>query len=1027
MHDNKTAIATYEQESEPISKKLETSPVAGIVLGGADEFTSAGAANDANAKNHLADFLATLLIAAVVILFFAKTVFLGEPISKISLLAQWDSLYATLMVGANAASCDPSVVQLLVPSYFLVAKLWHSGVVPLWNAFSGVGCPLVGDIQATVFSPVRFAFNLFPSMQTYNLTLVFEVVLAAIGTFALARTLGLARYASVFAAITYAFCPYVLYYLELASGTSQALFPIVFLAFARLGNKPTFARACVCSFVQAALIMSGHPESSLFGIAFGSLLAFLLASPRVTAILKALFASYALAFGLSAPVTLPFLEYLGNSDSYKYAVKLSAYAPWQGIFYNLLQPGFGAASPYLGILAGIGIVLACIYAIGKKQVWSLLIVATIALVLMARISFVHDLLLIGPLKYLITVYCLPIFLLSATLISAFGVTELVESFQLGTNRKVLAVGIFVLASFLLPLSLKLLHAKLACGDFDMTVPSMHFDRGAFRHELIVMAALLLVLYGRRFVSGESKANWLTAVSVLAIALCGSASLASGSLPTQARFDFAKLEPVPFLQSRESRIIACGSHLLHPNLNVVYGISQLETHNPLYPRRFLKFVAETGAQVGEFTQEYADKGATLVPKFLDLASVRYAVSLLPVHSMDDAPAQLDQASTDTPINFQSRDVIALEKVTWRLDKKASEIFGQLSWKLSKRSIENYSYSLVLKDQQGNLVWFGDQHRFAELIKGKQAVAEEHQIILNESFAVPVPYASNANANYSLELQVFDWRTHQFISPYTEKEKIANIKDAVAHIATISGDTVAASQAAPQGNHFCLVSEFPNKARVYESESALPQAYIVRDVIWAHSEDQALANLKDKAFDLHKQVVLERAAAQNNIFAEPVDSAMQDGVIEIETSAEPEDSLANSSEAVAAGANKTEAVKDTVSFSREHPNAVKLAVVGRAPGVLVLTDAFYPGWKAFVDGKETPIYRANYLFRGIALAKGQHKIEFLYRPSSFAYGVVFACFALAIIFASLFAQLQKNMMGVGMARHREMNEVEAGGKS
>lgn len=1009
MQDKKTALATYEQESEPTSKKLDTSPVVGIVLGGGT-----------------ADFFTTLLIACVVICFFGKTVFLGEPISKISLLAQWDSIYATLMASANGMSCDPSVVQLLVPTYFLVAKLWHSGVVPLWNSFCGVGAPLVGDIQATVFSPVRLAFNLFPSMHVYNLTLVFEVVLAAIGTFALARTLGLPRYASVFAAFTYALCPYVLYYLELASGTSQALFPIVFLAFARLGNKPTFARACVCSFAQALLIMSGHPESSLFGIAFGSLLAFLLASPNVAAILKMLFASYALAFGLSAPVTLPFIEYLSNSDSYKYAVKLSAYAPWQGIFYNILQPGFGPASPYLGILAGIGLVLGSIYAIGKKQVWSLLVVGALALVLMGRISFVHDLLLLGPLKYLITVYCLPIFLLSFTLVSAFGVAELVESFSLGKNRKTMAMVIFLACAFLIPLALNLLHAKLACGDFDMTVPSMHFDRGAFRHELLIVAALWAVLLCRRFIASKAQAktqtqtNWITALAIVVIGLVGSASLASGSLPTQARFDFPKLEPVPFLQSRESRIIACGSHLLHPNLNVVYGISQLETHNPLYPRRFLKLITETGAQVGEFTQEYADKGATLVPKFLDLASVRYAVSLLPVHCLDDAPVSLDHASTETPINFQSHDVIALEQVTWRMDKKACEIFGKLSWKLNKKAIENYSYSLVLKDHEGNLVWFGDQHRFAELIKGKgkPAVAEQNQVMLDESFAVPVPYAALADGktSYSLELQVFDWRTHQFISPYTEMEKIANIKNAVAHIATISGDPSPAAQAVPQGNHFQLISEFPNKARVYESTTALPQAYIVHDVTWAKSEEQALANLKDKAFDPHKQVVLEKAARQGNIFAEPVDSRMQESltifdtpVVETETSADD-------------AAQAIENAKDIVSLSRAHVNAVKLDVDVSKPGILVLTDAFYPGWKAFVDGKETAIYRANYLFRAIPVAKGQHKVEFFYRPSSFAYGVVLACLALAIIFASLLARLQKHMMPLGAHEHKEANKEE-----
>ena len=41
----------------------------------------------------------------------------------------------------------------------------------------------------------------------------------------------------------------------------------------------------------------------------------------------------------------------------------------------------------------------------------------------------------------------------------------------------------------------------------------------------------------------------------------------------------------------------------------------------------------------------------------------------------------------------------------------------------------------------------------------------------------------------------------------------------------------------------------------------------------------------------------------------------------------------------------------------------------------------GWKAFIDGKETKIYRVNHGFRGIVVPIGNHKIEFIYLPESF----------------------------------------------
>jgi len=43
--------------------------------------------------------------------------------------------------------------------------------------------------------------------------------------------------------------------------------------------------------------------------------------------------------------------------------------------------------------------------------------------------------------------------------------------------------------------------------------------------------------------------------------------------------------------------------------------------------------------------------------------------------------------------------------------------------------------------------------------------------------------------------------------------------------------------------------------------------------------------------------------------------------------------------------------------------------------------HTGWKAFIDGVETKIYRANHGFRGIVVPKGKHKIEFVYLPESF----------------------------------------------
>ncbi|MFQ5849496.1 MAG: YfhO family protein [Candidatus Binatia bacterium] len=72
---------------------------------------------------------------------------------------------------------------------------------------------------------------------------------------------------------------------------------------------------------------------------------------------------------------------------------------------------------------------------------------------------------------------------------------------------------------------------------------------------------------------------------------------------------------------------------------------------------------------------------------------------------------------------------------------------------------------------------------------------------------------------------------------------------------------------------------------------------------------------------------------------------------------------------------------------------------ASGILVLADSFYPGWRVYVDGKEKEVLRANYFFRGVLLAPGEHQVVFTYEPISLRYGLIvtlFTLLALLILF-------------------------------
>jgi uncharacterized membrane protein YfhO len=77
---------------------------------------------------------------------------------------------------------------------------------------------------------------------------------------------------------------------------------------------------------------------------------------------------------------------------------------------------------------------------------------------------------------------------------------------------------------------------------------------------------------------------------------------------------------------------------------------------------------------------------------------------------------------------------------------------------------------------------------------------------------------------------------------------------------------------------------------------------------------------------------------------------------------------------------------VQIISESNNRLRVHAETPENGLLVVSDTFFPGWKAFVDGREERILQANYQFRAVALPSGSHQVEFVYDPLSFKLGAL-----------------------------------------
>ena len=68
------------------------------------------------------------------------------------------------------------------------------------------------------------------------------------------------------------------------------------------------------------------------------------------------------------------------------------------------------------------------------------------------------------------------------------------------------------------------------------------------------------------------------------------------------------------------------------------------------------------------------------------------------------------------------------------------------------------------------------------------------------------------------------------------------------------------------------------------------------------------------------------------------------------------------------------------------------------MVVTSQSNFPGWKAYVDGVETHLYRADYDFMAILVPSGNHHVEVRYEPESFKWGLIGGGISLAIVLLS-----------------------------
>jgi len=138
-------------------------------------------------------------------------------------------------------------------------------------------------------------------------------------------------------------------------------------------------------------------------------------------------------------------------------------------------------------------------------------------------------------------------------------------------------------------------------------------------------------------------------------------------------------------------------------------------------------------------------------------------------------------------------------------------------------------------------------------------------------------------------------------------------------------------------------YSNGAFIYENRNFLPRAFVVHRAKVLINEDEIFTELKSDNFNPREYIIIEKQV--------------------------PQKMLTNAG------------TLEEANVTYYSPNKIKVSVHLTDSGFLVLSEVWYPGWKAFDNGKEIEIYKTDYVLRSVYLEKGNHSVEFIYNPSHF----------------------------------------------
>ncbi len=323
------------------------------------------------------------------------------------------------------------------------------------------------------------------------------------------------------------------------------------------------------------------------------------------------------------------------------------------------------------------------------------------------------------------------------------------------------------------------------------------------------------------------------------------------------------------------------------------------------------------------------------KYYDFLGVKYLVSFY---------TNPNTSKPDYPLNYH---------VSLGNENGANQTFISKRDTLASITVQLGTYGVTNLEGYGDIILTVDSVPFDESNHRESRFSAENLVSGKFTSFTFDPIFNAANTKFIMNLQyqktgeTDDIPAFILSKKYPTELDVDKIIEKVGGEITVDGKPLDAVLLFNYGSH-TFPLEYKNESfTVYENTEAFPRSFMVYDYEVVNTPDAAFEKISDPNFDLRNKVILE-----------------QDLPIEQKLSFSSGESKIISYEA----------------------NNVKLNVETESSGLLILTDNYYPGWKAKVDGVESKVYRADGLVRAVYIPAGNHDVEFYFLPDSFVNGLM-----------------------------------------